>query len=144
VEVSGTGTVLTSSPVNQRIALSVRVNEGRQYRLHSIQFKKNGKAIHNARDLRSLIPMADGDVFSREKITGGLENIRRAYGAVGYINFVAVPDTSFDDENSLVDLDIDIDEGKQFHLASISFLGLDEAARRGDTSGSGAAAGPGV
>jgi outer membrane protein insertion porin family len=74
--------------------------------------------------------MADGDVFSREKITGGLENIRRAYGAVGYINFVAVPDTSFDDENSLVDLEIDIDEGKQFHLASISFLGLDEAARR--------------
>jgi outer membrane protein insertion porin family len=121
--------MLTSSPANQRIALNVRVDEGLQYRLGEIQFRNN-KAISGAAALRTLFPIADGDVFSREKIAKGLENLRKAYGELGYINFTSVPDTRFVDQEKLIYLEIDMDEGKQFRVGSISFPGLDETAQR--------------
>ena len=73
--------------------------------------------------LRSLFPIKDGDIFSREKIAKGLENLRKAYGEAGYINFTSVPDTKFDDAKKTVDLNIDVDEGKQFYVRRIEFQG---------------------
>jgi outer membrane protein insertion porin family len=127
VQVSGKGTILTSSPVNQRIALSVHVDEGWQYRLGDIRFKN--KTVTDVGSLRPLFP-ANGDVFSREEIAKGLENVRKVYGEVGYINFTSFPETRFDDDEGLIYLEIDLDEGKQFRLGSINLTGLDEAARQ--------------
>jgi outer membrane protein assembly factor BamA len=129
VQVSGKGRTLTRSPVNQRIALSFRVDEGLQYRLGKVLFRNN-KAIGNVGTLRALFPIADGDVFSREEIAKGLENLSKAYGKMGYINFTSVPDTRFDDQERLIYLEIDMDEGKQFRLSSISFPSLDDTARQ--------------
>jgi len=128
VLVSANARILTSSPVNQRIALSFRVDEGLQYRLGQIQFVNN-KAISDVGALRALFPITDGDVFSREEIAQGLENLRKAYGEIGYINFTCVPETRFDQER-LIYLEIDMDEGKQFRVGNISFPGLDETAQR--------------
>jgi outer membrane protein assembly factor BamA len=127
VRASGKGTILTSSPVNQRIALSVHVDEGRQYRLGSIRFKN--KTVTDVGSLRPLFP-ADGDVFSREEIAKGLEIVRKVYGEFGYINFTCVPETRFDDDERLIYLEIDMDEGKQFRLRGVSIPGLDETARQ--------------
>ena len=66
---------------------------------------------------------AHGDIFSREKVAKGLENLRKAYGAIGYINFTAIPDTSFDEQKKLINLTIDVDEGKQFYVRRIEFQG---------------------
>ena len=67
--------------------------------------------------------MKDGEIFSREKVAKGLENLRKAYGEAGYINFTSVPDTKFDDEKKIVNLEIDVDEGKQFYVRRIEFQG---------------------
>ena len=58
-----------------------------------------------------------------------LIHICKAYGEIGYINFTSVPDTRFDDQERLIYLGIDMDEGKQFRIGSISFSGLDETAQ---------------
>ena len=55
------------------------IEEGDQFRLGKITFKNN-KAITNTAALRSMFPLKDGDVFSRDKIAKGLENLRKAYG----------------------------------------------------------------
>ena len=98
------------------------IEEGDRYRLGTITFKNN-KAISNAAALRSLFAIKDGEIFSREKISKGLENLRKAYGTAGYINFTPVPDTKFDDEKKTVDVIIDVDEGKQFFVRRIEFQG---------------------
>jgi outer membrane protein insertion porin family len=128
VQVTAEMKTLTSSPVSQRIAMSVHVDEGSRYNLKGIRFRNN-KAISSVDILRGLIPIADGDIFSREKIGAGLENLRKAYGELGYINFTSVPDTKFDDENRLISLVIDVDEGKQFRVGNVNVLGLEESAR---------------
>jgi len=104
------------------VDITMPIEEGARYRLGSITFKNN-KAIPSTAALRSLFPIKDGEIFSREKIAKGLENLRKAYGTQGYINFTSVPDTKFDDEKRLVNLEIDVDEGKQFYVRRIEFQG---------------------
>jgi len=128
VQVTGETKTLTSSPVSQRIAMSVHVDEGSRYNLKDIRFKNN-KAIKSVAILRGFFPIAEGETLSREKIGEGLENLRKAYGELGYINFTSVPDTKFDDENRLISLEIVFDEGKQFRVGNVNVLGLEESAR---------------
>src|SRR3954464_12067734 len=104
------------------VDITMPIDEGDKYRLAKITFKNN-KFLSNTGALRSLFPLKDGDVFSREKIAKGLENLRKAYGENGYINFTPVPNTTFDDEKKLATLEIDVDEGKQFYVRRIEFAG---------------------
>ncbi len=127
--VHGKARVLSSALSTQRISVEVHVDRGLRYRLGEINFKNNTK-IADLGLLRSVFPIQNGDVFSREKIAQGLEMLRRTYSESGYINFTAVPDTSFDNDARVISLLIDMDEGKQFHFGNIEIVGLDDAIRR--------------
>ncbi|HET9741362.1 MAG TPA: outer membrane protein assembly factor BamA [Terriglobales bacterium] len=104
------------------VDISMDVAEGDRYRLGHITFS-GGKAITNDRLLRAQFPIKDGDIFDRELIGKGLENLRKAYGELGYINFSAVPSTIPDEDKKTVSLKIDLDEGKQFYVRRIEFQG---------------------
>jgi outer membrane protein insertion porin family len=102
--------------------ITIPIEEGEKYRLKAITFKNN-KAILNTQLLRNLFPIKDGDTLDTHKISKGLENLRKAYGEYGYINFTAVPEQEIDDEHKLVTLNIDVDEGKPFLVRRIEFQG---------------------
>jgi outer membrane protein insertion porin family len=104
------------------VDITMPIEEGDQYKLGEITFKNN-KAVSNTKALRALFPLKDGDTFDRSKIAKGLENLGKAYGQLGYINFTSIPNTTFDEEKKLVFLDIDVDEGKQFYVRRIEFQG---------------------
>jgi outer membrane protein insertion porin family len=104
------------------VDITMPVEEGEQYRLGKITFKNN-KALPNSAALRTLIPLKDGDIFSREKIAKGLDNLRKAYGDYGFINFSPIPSQSYNEEKKTIDLEIDVDEGKQFTVRRIEFQG---------------------
>jgi len=104
------------------VDITMPIEEGERYTLGGITFKNN-KAVQNVKALRALFPIKDGDIFSKEKIGKGLENLRKAYGELGYINFTSIPETRFDDEKKQIFLDVDVDEGKQFYVRRIEFEG---------------------
>ena len=104
------------------VDITMPIEEGDKYNLGGITFKNN-KAVSNTKALRALFPIKDGDTFDRSKIAKGLENLGKAYGQIGYINFTSIPNTTFDEEKKLVFLDIDVDEGKQFFVRRIEFQG---------------------
>jgi len=104
------------------VDITMPIEEGDKYALGGITFKNN-KAVGNTKALRTLFPIKDGDTFDRSKIAKGLENLQKAYGQLGYINFTSIPNTTFDEEKKLVFLDIDVDEGKQFYVRRIEFQG---------------------
>ena len=79
--------------------------------------------MKNTAGLRALFKIKDGDIFDTEAIRKGLESLRKAYAALGYINFTPVPNTDADDEKKLISLRIDLDEGKQFYVRRIEFQG---------------------
>ncbi|HET6176539.1 MAG TPA: outer membrane protein assembly factor BamA [Candidatus Sulfotelmatobacter sp.] len=113
---------LVQAGPGKSVDITMPIDEGDKYHLAKITFKNN-KAISNTAALRSLFPLKDGDIFSREKVAKGLENLRKAYGEYGYINFTSVPNTTWDDDKKLAFLEIDVDEGKQFNVRRIEFVG---------------------
>jgi len=106
----------------KEVDITMPIEEGDKYSLGEITFKNN-KAVTNIKALRALFPLKDGDTFDRSKIAKGLENLGKAYGQLGYINFTSIPNTTFDEQKKLVFLDIDVDEGKQFYVRRIEFQG---------------------
>ena len=116
-----------------QFVITFNIDAGPRYRLGNIAFRNN-HAISDAKALRDLFPHKDGEIFDRNLIAKGLDNLREAYSELGYINFTSVPDTQFDDEKKLIFLEIDVDEGKQFYVRRIEFQGNtttpDEVIRR--------------
>ena len=106
----------------KRIDILMPVEEGARYRIGTITFTGN-KAIQNTKALRAQFPLKDGDWFNATMIQKGLENLKKAYGTQGFINFGAIPKPVYDDQKKTVSLDVDIDEGKQFYVSRIEFQG---------------------
>ena len=106
----------------KRIDILMPVEEGDRYKLGSITFTGN-KAVTNTRALRGTFAVKDGDYFNATLISKGMENLKKAYGQLGYINFGAIPKASFDEAKKTVSFDIDIDEGKPFYVGRIEIQG---------------------
>ncbi len=113
---------LFQSGPGKAVNITIPIEEGDKYHLGGITFKNN-KAITNVEALRAQFPIRDGAVFDRSKIAKGLDNLREAYGTIGYINYTSVPEPRFDEPKKLIFLDIDVDEGKQFFVRRIEFTG---------------------
>jgi len=125
VQVRADAKVLSSSPVNEQVAVAIHVNEGPQYRLERIAIKNN-REVSNVEALRSLFPIKDGDIFNLTLIRDGLDALRKAYLELGHLNVASIPNTIFDEGSQMVSLDIDIYEGKKFYVSRIEIMGLDE------------------
>jgi outer membrane protein insertion porin family len=106
----------------KRIDITIPITQGGRYRLAAITFHGN-KAATNTKALRSLFPQKDGEYFDSSLVGKGLDNLRKAYGQLGYINFSAVPTPKIDEAKKSISLDIDIDEGKPFYVGRIEFQG---------------------
>ena len=108
--------------IGKKIDILMPVEEGERYRLGGITFKGNAH-VPNTRVLRAQFNLKDGDYFSATLFSKGLQQLQKAYGQLGYINFVGTPNPRFDEAKKLIYLDIDIDEGKPFYVSRIEFTG---------------------
>jgi outer membrane protein insertion porin family len=108
----------------KRIDIRIPVDEGARYRLGSITFKGN-KAVPDAnlRALRAQFPLKDGEYFNFTAFGKGLQNLQKAYGQLGYINFSASPEPKIDDDKKTVSFVVDLEEGKPFYVSRIEFQG---------------------
>ncbi len=106
----------------KRIDILLPIEEGGRYRLSGITFTGN-KAVKNVKGLRATFPIKDGDWFNATDIQKGLDNLKKAYGGLGYINFGAIPQVHYDDQKKTVSINVDIDEGNQFYVSRIEFQG---------------------
>lgn len=113
--------VLSESPTQQVVDLTIRVDEGQQYRLSDIQFK--GATAFPPDDLRALFPISTGEIFKTSKVKKGLDGMRRLYCTKGYVNFTPVPDTRIEDEKGMISLTIDLDEGPSFRTGKLTIQG---------------------
>ena len=106
----------------KRIDILMPVEEGERYKLAAITFTGNTHAP-NVRALRAQFAQKDGEWFNATMFSKGLDQLRKSYGSLGYINMVANPSPVIDEANKTVTLKIDIDEGKPFYVSRIEFTG---------------------
>ncbi len=120
--------VLSNDKTQARVSLALRVTPGLPYRLAELQFTSDNPQQHAPMFapavLRPLFPLEEGDIFDVDKIRQGLEALKKLYGSAGYIDMVAQPDFEMDDAKQRIALRVIVDEGAQFVVERIAFLGL--------------------
>ncbi|HEX4576550.1 MAG TPA: outer membrane protein assembly factor BamA [Edaphobacter sp.] len=106
----------------KRIDILMPVEEGERYKLGGINFTGNTH-VPNVKALRAQFAQKDGEYFNATMFGKGLDQLRKSYGALGYINMVANPVPVPDEAKKTITLNIDIEEGKQFYVSRIEFTG---------------------
>ena len=107
--------------------MTVPIIEGKVYRIG--EMKIEGNSIFSEPTIRAVIGLSKGDVANGEKIGKALfENLKKYYGAQGFIEYTAEPTPTFKDnpqkpDEGIVDFLITIEEGKQFSLRRLEFIG---------------------
>jgi outer membrane protein insertion porin family len=115
------------SSVDDTLRITVPIIDGKLYRLGDL--KVEGNSIFSDQVIKAVIGLQKGDVANGEKISKALfENLKKAYGAQGFIQYTADITPSFKDnpqnpEEGIADFTVTIDEGKQFTLRRLEFIG---------------------
>ena len=109
------------------VQLRIPVTEGPQYRLGELKFEGNDKVPAAA--FATMFRLKGGDIYNEEAVHKGLERAREVYGAGGYYEFTAYPDLHprpddrAADGRPLIDVTLKVQEGVQYFINRITFLG---------------------
>ena len=115
------------SSVDEGLRVTVPIIEGKVYRLG--EFKVEGNSIFSEAQVLAVIGLNKGDIADGEKVSKGLfENLKKFYGQQGFIEYTAEPVPAFKDNpanpnEGIVDFTVTIEEGKQFTLRRLEFVG---------------------
>ncbi len=115
------------SSVDEGLRVIIPITEGKVYRIG--EMKIEGNSIYSEDQIRLVIGLKQGDIADGEKIGKALyENLKKLYGSQGFIEYAAEPNPTFRDSpqnpnEGIVDFVVSIEEGKQFTLRRLEFLG---------------------
>src|SRR5262249_20817770 len=104
-----------------RYYITINIEENNQYRVGEV--KVTGNKLVNEIYIRAILGLVPGEIFNEERLRKSFENLKKLYGTRGYINFSAVPQQDYDEEKKLVNLNINIDEDREFYVNRIAFAG---------------------
>jgi outer membrane protein insertion porin family len=104
-----------------RYYITINIEENDQYRVGEV--KVTGNKRFNELIIRAILGLVPGEIFNEERLRKSFDNLKKLYGSQGYINFTAVPLQDFDETKKVVNLNINIDEDRQYFVNRISFLG---------------------
>lgn len=125
-------TQVSISPDKQDIYITINITEGERYQISSI--KLAGDLILSEEEIRRLVPLKPGQVFSREALNDTTKKITDRLSDQGYAfaNVNASPE--LDKENKQVAFTIFVDPGKRVYVRRINVTGntrtRDEVIRR--------------
>lgn len=114
-------TQVSISPDKQDIFVTINVTEGAQYTFKDVTLE--GDLVLPEERLRALIPIEEGDVFSRRVITDSTSLINRILGLRGYAfsDIDVVPQV--DEARREVSLRYVVDPGRRVYVRRIRFSG---------------------
>jgi outer membrane protein insertion porin family len=125
-------TQVSITPDREKIYITLSITEGPVYKLGEI--KLAGDLIASEAELRALMRLNQGDVFSRERIIQATKKISDRLGNDGYsfANVNPVPD--LDREKRIAGFTIFVDPGRRVYVRRINIVGnhksQDEVIRR--------------
>ncbi len=127
---TGQAQVVSADSTYEHVLVTIHVEPGLQYRLGDVRFREADPDVPDMlafprEELRKLIPLQEGDLFSTDKIRESLDAMEKFYGSYGYINFVETPVTEVDDATQRISLLMELDEGKQFRVGKVEVFGLE-------------------
>jgi outer membrane protein insertion porin family len=117
--------LLTSK--DDTLKIIVPVTEGKIYRVGDL--KVEGNSIFSEQQILSYVGLQKGEVADGKRLRKALyEDLKKVYGASGFVLYDAefepeLKDNPTNAKEGIVDVNITIDEGKQFRLRRLEFTG---------------------
>jgi len=133
MEFAVTSTQVSISPDKKNIYITLNISEGPKYSVSDVKVA-GSESVLTHDELRKLITMKAGDVFSRKAVTSARDKISERYGDQGYAfaNVNAVPEV--DKEKHQVAFTFMVDPGQRVYIRRININGntktRDEVIRR--------------
>ncbi|MDQ3799003.1 MAG: outer membrane protein assembly factor BamA, partial [Acidobacteriota bacterium] len=115
------------SSKDDTLRIIIPVTEGKLYRVGDI--KVEGNSIFSEQQILTGLGLQKGEVADGQRLRKALfEDLKKAYGSQGFVLYDAELDPQFKDNpanpnEGIVDINIVIDEGKQFRLRRLEFAG---------------------
>ncbi len=120
------------SPDKRKMYVVANIKEGELYKVNDI--KLTGTLVLKEDDLRKLIQVKNGDVFSRKKVEQSVDAITSALTNIGYAFADVQPIPELNKESREVGLNFFVNPGKRVYVRQIVFKGNqhteDEVLRR--------------
>lgn len=110
-----------SYPTDTGMEIAINIDEGKQYRIGTIDFE--GNSTHQSSVLKLLLRVLPGDIYRPEKIDEDVDRIEKFYGQFGYmdtrVRMVRVPNV----QTGNIDIKYVVRESEKFEVASIDIEG---------------------
>jgi outer membrane protein insertion porin family len=120
------------TPDRQHVFLSINIEEGRQYRVASISI--TGDTIVPKAELRKLVKLESGDLFSRSRVRSSVEAMTRRVGDEGFAFANIIPRPSVNEQDRTVDLELHVQPGQRIKVRRLNIQGnnrtMDRVIRR--------------
>ena len=120
------------APDKSDIFITANVTEGAVYKLGEI--KLAGNLIAPEAELRRLLVIAPGQIYSQKYISASQEAIKNRLGAEGFYFAKVEPVPQMDEANKIVNMTLFVDPGSRVYVRHINFTGTtrsdDESLRR--------------
>ena len=120
------------APDKSDIFITANISEGAVYKLGEI--KLAGNMIVPEAELKKLLLVATGQIYSQKTISATQEQIRNRLGAQGFYFAKVEPVPQIDEPKKIVNLTLFIDPGSRIYVRHINFTGTtrsdDESLRR--------------
>ncbi|WP_334187158.1 outer membrane protein assembly factor BamA [Noviherbaspirillum sp.] len=132
LEMQVESTQVSITPDKKDIYITININEGDKYTVSGVQLE--GEMFGRQEELRSLVQLKPGDVYSGEKLAESIKSISERMGNFGYAfaNINANPE--IDREKKQVNFTVLIDPGKRVYVRRVNIGGntrtRDEVIRR--------------
>ncbi|MDH4231910.1 MAG: outer membrane protein assembly factor BamA [Nitrospirota bacterium] len=101
--------------------IQIKISEGWQYRLSSVNF--TGNKVFDNDAIQKRISLVPNDIFSKDVLEKDMSSISDLYSENGYALVSVMPDLSPDDANKTVAVTLNIDEGDKYYLGRIEISG---------------------
>jgi outer membrane protein insertion porin family len=125
-------TQVSITPDKKDIFITVNISEGDRYSVSDIKIA--GEALVTEEELRKLLTIRPGDVYSGEKLTASTKAIQDRLGALGYAFANANAQPELDRATHSVAFTIFVDPGRRVYVRRINVTGntktRDEVVRR--------------
>lgn len=101
--------------------ITIAVSEGEQYNIGNVDVR--GELLKSREELIEKLKLKPGEIFSRSKLSKGIETLVDLYGDEGYAYADIKPVTKVDNEKKTVDITIDLKKNELVYIERIDISG---------------------
>lgn len=112
---------ISVTPDKKGIYLTIRVEEGNQYRVGEVDFA--GDLLFPKKELFDSIQIDKNGIFAYDILQRDMAEIQAKYGDLGYAYTNVVPRWQFREDEKLVNLVFEIDKGSKVYFGRIDMVG---------------------